>query len=47
MSLPLNVKKAKKLHLSWAKTKGGRIEGGRWGWMGQGRVGGGNGENCI
>ena len=22
----------------WTKSKGGRIEGGRWGWVGQGRV---------
>lgn len=30
----------------WTKTTGeGRIERGRWGWVGQGRVMGGNGGN--
>ena len=23
---------------TWAKPKGGRTEGGRWGWVGQGKV---------
>ena len=29
------------------KPKGGRIEGGRWGWMGPGGVVVGNGDNCT
>ena len=32
----------------WTKPKRGRIKGGRWGWLGSGRVGGGrNGDNCT
>ena len=29
------------------KTKGDMIEGGRWGWVGRGRVVKGNGDNCT
>ena len=32
---------------TWAKPKEGRIEGGRWGWLGQEVVLGGNGDNCT
>ena len=28
---------------TWTKPKGGRIEDGRWGWLGWGR----NGDNCT
>ena len=33
----------------WTKPKGRRIKGGRWGWVGRGRVlgGCGNGDNCT
>ena len=42
-----NVEKKGKVHPGtcikdpWTKPKVGRIEGGRWGWVGQGRVVGG------
>ena len=31
----------------WTKPKGGRIEGGRWGWVGLGRVVGGVMETTV
>ena len=31
----------------WTKPKRGWIEGGRWRWMGWGKVVGGNGNNCT
>ena len=32
---------------TWTKAKGGRIEGGRWGWLGWGVWWGENGDNCV
>ena len=32
---------------TWTKPKRGRIEGGRWGWMGQGRLMGGKMETTV
>ena len=34
-----------KVHMD--KAKGGKIEGGRWTWVGQGEWLGENGENCT
>ena len=31
----------------WTKSKGGRIEDGRWAWVGLGKVVGENGDNCT
>ena len=32
---------------TWTKSKRLRIEGGRWGWVGQGESWGENGDNCT
>ena len=32
---------------TWTKPKGGRIEGGRWGWLGWREWWGKNGDNCT
>ena len=32
---------------SWTKPKGGRIESGRWGWLGWWGMVGENGDNCT
>ena len=32
---------------TWTKPKGGRIKGGKWGWLGGGELCGENGDNCT
>ena len=32
---------------TWTKPKGGRMERGRWGWVGLGELMGENGDNCT
>ena len=32
---------------TWTQPKAGRIEGGRWGWLGLGEWWGENGDNCT